>query len=49
MTVVGGVVVFDEGRCTLVDEDEVRAEAQARQGELLARLDLPPVVFGTGR
>lgn len=41
MTIVGGTVVYEDGRCTLVDEDEVMAEAQASVDGLLARLDLP--------
>lgn len=37
MTIVGGEVVYEDGRCTRVDEAEVMAEAQARAGELVAR------------
>ena len=37
MTIVGGDVIYEDGRCTLVDEDEVLAEAQARATELVAR------------
>jgi len=37
MTIVGGEVIYADGRCTLVDEDEVLAEAQARATELVAR------------
>lgn len=37
MTIVGGEVVFEDGRCTTVDEADVLAEAQARAGELVER------------
>jgi 5-methylthioadenosine/S-adenosylhomocysteine deaminase len=37
MTIVGGEVIYEDGRCTLVDEDEVLVEAQARATELVAR------------
>jgi 5-methylthioadenosine/S-adenosylhomocysteine deaminase len=37
MTIVGGEVVFEDGRCTKVDEAEVLAEARARAGELVER------------
>jgi 5-methylthioadenosine/S-adenosylhomocysteine deaminase len=40
MTVVGGQVVFEDGRSTNADEDEVMAEAQARAHELVARAGL---------
>jgi 5-methylthioadenosine/S-adenosylhomocysteine deaminase len=35
--VVAGQVVIRDGRCTTVDEDELRIEARARQRDLLAR------------
>lgn len=41
MTIVGGEVIFENGRCTKVDEDDVMAEAQASVDRLLDRLDLP--------
>lgn len=37
MTIVDGRIVYENGRCTLVDEDEVMAEAQARADELIGR------------
>ena len=37
MTIVGGEVIYEDGRCTKVDEDEVIAEAQARANELVGR------------
>jgi 5-methylthioadenosine/S-adenosylhomocysteine deaminase len=40
MTVVGGEVVFEDGRCTRVDEDEVVVEAQARAEALVERAGL---------
>lgn len=40
MTIVGGVVVYEGGRCTRVDEDAVMAEAQARAEELVERAGL---------
>ncbi len=40
MTIVGGEVVYEDGRCTRVDEDEVMAEAQVRAGELTERAGL---------
>jgi 5-methylthioadenosine/S-adenosylhomocysteine deaminase len=36
MTIVGGEVIFEDGRCTRVDEDEVMDEVQARADELVA-------------
>ena len=41
LTIVGGEVIFEDGRCTRVDDDEVMAEAQVSVDRLLARLDLP--------
>jgi 5-methylthioadenosine/S-adenosylhomocysteine deaminase len=40
MTIVGGEVVFEDGRCTHVDEIEVMREAQARAQELVERAGL---------
>jgi 5-methylthioadenosine/S-adenosylhomocysteine deaminase len=37
MTIVGGQVVFEEGRCTMVEEAAVLEEAQARADELAVR------------
>jgi 5-methylthioadenosine/S-adenosylhomocysteine deaminase len=37
MTIVGGEVVYENGKCTRVDEAEVMAEAQARARELVIR------------
>jgi 5-methylthioadenosine/S-adenosylhomocysteine deaminase len=40
MTIVGGEVVFEDGRCTRVDEAAVMEEAQARGKELIERAGL---------
>jgi 5-methylthioadenosine/S-adenosylhomocysteine deaminase len=40
MTIVGGHIVYQDGRCTNIDEVEVMAEAQRRAGELVARAGL---------
>jgi 5-methylthioadenosine/S-adenosylhomocysteine deaminase len=40
MTIVGGDVVYEDGRATRVDEAEVMAEAQARADELVERAGL---------
>jgi 5-methylthioadenosine/S-adenosylhomocysteine deaminase len=37
MTIVGGRVVYEDGRCVLVDEDELIREADARASELVER------------
>lgn len=37
LTVVDGRVVFEDGRCLLVDEDALLAEAQERSGQLVTR------------
>jgi 5-methylthioadenosine/S-adenosylhomocysteine deaminase len=37
MTIVDGRIVYEGGRCTFVDEEEVMAEAQARADELIER------------
>jgi 5-methylthioadenosine/S-adenosylhomocysteine deaminase len=41
---VGGRVVVDEGRCTTMDESELRREAARASGALLARAGLRPPV-----
>lgn len=43
MTVVGGRVVVEEGRCTLVDEEALMAEAQERAERLVHRADFGPL------
>jgi hypothetical protein len=40
MTIVGGTVIYEEGRCALVDEAAVMAEAQVRGTELIERAGL---------
>ncbi|MCQ0008342.1 amidohydrolase family protein [Actinomadura madurae] len=40
MTVVGGQVVYEDGRCTLVDEEEVMAQAQKHATDLIRRAGL---------
>jgi 5-methylthioadenosine/S-adenosylhomocysteine deaminase len=40
MTIVGGEVIYEDGRCTKVDEAAVTAEAQARAAELVERAGL---------
>ena len=37
MTIVGGRVVYDGGRCLFVDEQALMDEADARAAELVAR------------
>ena len=37
MTIVGGEVIYEDGRCTKVDEEAVMAEARARATELVER------------
>jgi 5-methylthioadenosine/S-adenosylhomocysteine deaminase len=48
MTVVGGDVVFEDGRCTRVDESEVLIEAQARAEALVERAGLSHLRGGWG-
>ncbi|MFJ8953837.1 amidohydrolase family protein [Streptomyces sp. NPDC102381] len=43
MTVVGGRVVVEEGRCTLVDEEALMAEAQERAERLVHRAGFGPL------
>ena len=40
MTIVGGEVVYEEGRCLKIDEDDVMSEARTRAAELVARAGL---------
>ena len=40
MTLVGGEIIFENGRCTKIDEDLAMEEAHARSSELLDRLNL---------
>ena len=44
MTIVGGQVIYENGRCTNVDEAEVLAEAQARAEELVERAGMRELV-----
>jgi 5-methylthioadenosine/S-adenosylhomocysteine deaminase len=37
MTIVDGRIVYEDGKCTFVDEDEVMAEAQTRADALIQR------------
>jgi 5-methylthioadenosine/S-adenosylhomocysteine deaminase len=40
MNIVGGQVIYEDGRCTMVDEGEVIAEARVRARELIERAGL---------
>jgi len=40
MTIIDGQIVYEDGRCTLVDEIAVMEEVQARADELFDRLEL---------
>ncbi len=40
MTIIGGQIVYEDGRCTLVDEQAVMDEVQGRADELFDRLGL---------
>lgn len=40
LSIVGGRVVVEEGRCRLVDQDEVMAEARGRARDLIGRIGL---------
>jgi 5-methylthioadenosine/S-adenosylhomocysteine deaminase len=40
MTIVGGEIVYEGGRCTRVDETEIMAEAQSRAEDLIRRAGL---------
>ena len=40
MTIVGGEIVYEDGRCTMIDEAAVIEEAQARADEVFDRLGL---------
>ena len=37
MTIVDGRIVYEDRRCTFVDEEEIRLEAQRRGAEVVAR------------
>ena len=43
-TIVGGEVIFEEGRCTKVDETAVAEEANGRAADLVARAGLGPLL-----
>ena len=43
-TIVGGEVIFEDGRCTLVDEAAVVEEAGGRAADLVARAGLAPLL-----
>ena len=45
MTIVAGEVVYENGACTRVDENEVMAEAAASAKRLISRLDLDPTIL----
>ena len=42
MTIVGGQVVYEQGRCTLVDEEAICAEATDRASALVRRAGITP-------
>ena len=43
-TIVGGEVVYEDGRCTLVDEEAVTEEANGRAADLVSRAGLTPLL-----
>lgn len=43
-TIVGGEVIFEDGRCTMVDEAAVVEEANGRAADLVARAGLTPLL-----
>ena len=43
-TIVGGEIVFEDGRCTMVDEAAVIEEATGRAADLVARAGLTPLL-----
>lgn len=43
-TIVGGEVIYEEGRCTKVDEEAVVEEANGRAADLAARAGLAPLL-----
>jgi 5-methylthioadenosine/S-adenosylhomocysteine deaminase len=49
MTICGGQIVVDRGHCTLIDEEEVMADAQAAADRLLARTGLANLGIGEAR
>jgi 5-methylthioadenosine/S-adenosylhomocysteine deaminase len=40
MTIIGGQIVYEDGRCTMIDEAAVMNEVQARSDELFERLGI---------
>jgi 5-methylthioadenosine/S-adenosylhomocysteine deaminase len=40
MTIIGGQIVYEDGRCTMIDEEGVMDEAQSRANELFERIGL---------
>jgi 5-methylthioadenosine/S-adenosylhomocysteine deaminase len=44
LTIVGGQVVYEQGRCTLVDEEEILAEATERARAVVRRAGITAVV-----
>ena len=40
MTIIGGKIVYEDGRCTMIDEAEVMKEVQARSDEMFERLGI---------
>lgn len=46
MTVVGGEIIVENGKSTLVDEDEVRAKAVEAARQLIAEADLTELTHG---
>ncbi|MBK5108317.1 MAG: amidohydrolase [Anaerolineales bacterium] len=40
MTIIGGQIVYEDGRCTMIDEAAVMEEVQARSDELFERLGI---------
>ena len=43
-TIVGGEVIFEDGRCTMVDEAAVVEEANGRAADLVSRAGLTPLL-----
>lgn len=42
MNIIGGRIVVENGRCTLVNQEEIVAEAKLRAGQLMGRIGFPP-------
>ena len=40
LTIIGGQIVYEDGRCTMIDEAAVMEEVQARSDELFERLGI---------